>query len=197
MSEQQYGRRAIETGPTGETVAQNLARLRKIRGMSTRQLSGALERMGRSISPSGITRMEKAERHMTADELVAMAIVFGVSPSALLLPLEDADDVAIEVTGAGPVPADTAWDWMDGKRPLQWTDGDPSTASFEYRLYSRPPGRREAHGVVLRPQGSKGRQQVAEIRKAYRALLEHGLDIRELQRLDPESFEQLMGEGDG
>lgn len=196
MTEQQYGRRAVETGPTGETVAENLARLRKARGFSTRQLAAELQRRGRSISPSGISRMEKAERHVNADELAAFAVAFGVSPSALLLPLEDSDEFDVEVTGAGRVSADVAWDWADGKRPLQWPEGDVSTASFEYRLYSRPPGRRDVHGIVLAPRGQTGRRQVAEIRRAYQALVDNGLDIRELQRLDPDAFEQLMGGDD-
>lgn len=197
MSEQQRGRRAIETGPTGKTVGENLARLRQQRGYTTRQLSGLLERNGRNIPASGITRMEKGERQVTVDELAALAVAFGVSPSALLLPLEDDDDVDVEVTGAGRVPADAAWDWADGKRPLQWPEGDISTASFEYRLYSRPPGRRDVHGIVLAPRGERGRRQVAEIRAAYQALVDNGLDIREMQRLDPDAFERLMGEADG
>ncbi|MFF2437952.1 helix-turn-helix domain-containing protein [Streptomyces sp. NPDC058107] len=196
MSEQQRGRRAIEVGPTGKAVAANVARLRERRGMTTRQLSAALEQAGRPIPASGITRMEKGERVVTADELTALAVVFGVSPSALLLPLEDSDEVDVEVTGGGRVPADVAWDWMDGKRPLQWpTAGDRTTWSLEYRLFSRPPGRQDVHGVVLRPRGDRGRQQVKEIRKAYRMLQDHGLDIREIQRLDADAFEQLMGEG--
>ncbi|MFE9736513.1 helix-turn-helix domain-containing protein [Streptomyces sp. NPDC006477] len=198
MSEQQRGRRAIEVGPTGQTVAANLARLRQQRGYTTRQLSALLERNGRSVSPSGITRMEKAERSVTTDELAALAVAFGVSPSSLLLPLEDSDEIGIEVTGAGVVAADVAWDWADGKRPLHWSDsGDRSTRLFDYLLYSRPPGRREIHGIVLRPRGERGRRQVEEIRKAYKALQENGLDIRELQRLDVDAFEHLMGETDG
>lgn len=57
MTEQQRGRRAIEVGPTGKTVGENLARLRKIRGLTTRQLSGLLESKQRPIPASGITRI--------------------------------------------------------------------------------------------------------------------------------------------
>ncbi|MDG9706618.1 helix-turn-helix domain-containing protein, partial [Streptomyces sp. DH37] len=76
MAEHQIGRRAIEAGPTGKTVATNIARLRKVRGLTTRQLSGELERNGRYIPASGITRMEKGDRQVTADDLVALAAVF-------------------------------------------------------------------------------------------------------------------------
>lgn len=195
MSEQQYGRRAVETGPTGKTVADNLARLRKVRGLSTRQMAAALEQRGRNVSASGITRMEKADRHVTADELVAIAAVFGVSPSSLLLPPEDSPTATVEITGCGAVPADVAWDWMDGKRPLHLPDSNVSTADLDYRLYGRPPGRRQAQSLVLQPRGARGREQVAKIREAYRTLTDLGLDLQELQRLDVHAFEELMTEG--
>jgi hypothetical protein len=139
MSEQQRGRRAIEVGPTGQIVAANIVRLREGRGMTTRQLSGALERAGRPVPPSGITRMEKAERVVTTDELAALAVVLGVSPSALLLPLTDDPISEVPVTGAGNVPALAAWEWSDGKGPLQF---DPrrrrETQRLEFVLFGRP-----------------------------------------------------------
>lgn len=139
MSEHPRGRRAIEVGPTARTVSDNLKRLRKTRGMTTRQLSALLERTGRSIPASGITRMEKAERQVTVDDLVALAVVLGVSPSALLLPLADRPDEQIEITGGGSVPAETAWDWADGLTPLRYTtDRHPETQRREYELYGRP-----------------------------------------------------------
>lgn len=142
MTEQQRGRRALEVGPTGRIVAQNLARLRDRRGLTTRQLAGALERAGRPIPASGITRMEKAERGVTTDELVALSVVLGVSPAALLLPLKDSEDEMVEVTGAGEVPADTAWAWASNERPLRIPEGtDARTVALEYQLYSLPPGR--------------------------------------------------------
>ncbi|MER5468046.1 helix-turn-helix transcriptional regulator [Streptomyces sp. NPDC002685] len=147
MSEQQYGRRAVETGPTGKTVAENLIRLRKVRGLSTRQLATALEERGRSLSPSGVTRMEKAERHVTADELVALAAIFRVNPSALLLPLKDGPEESIEITGVGSVAAGDAWDWVDGERPLATKTGDLD-ALLDFDLYARPPRHRRTWGQI-------------------------------------------------
>lgn len=141
--EQPKGRRTIEVGTTGRIVAANLLRLRNAQGLTTRQLSAALERAGRQIPPSGITRMEKAERVVTTDDLVALAVVLGVSPSALLLPLDDSSETTVEITGGGSVPADVAWDWLDGQRPrLRFPDRDPEGAWLWSELYGRPPGRR-------------------------------------------------------
>lgn len=143
------GKKAIPLGPTGAAVAKNLTRLRKARGMTVRSLSAALAKAGRPLSPDAITRFENAARvgaaqirRVDVDDLVALAAVLRVNPTALLLPLEDAPDAVIEVAGAGLVPADVAWDWMDGTRPLEVPDGDPDTALLDFALYSRPRGRR-------------------------------------------------------
>ncbi|MET7746148.1 helix-turn-helix transcriptional regulator [Streptomyces sp. NPDC005385] len=138
MSDQQYGRRAVEVGPTGKTVADNLARLRKVRGYSTRQLAAELERKGRSVSASGITRMEKGDRVVTADDLAAFAAVFGVSPVALLLPLTTTAETPVEITGGGTVDALRAWEWGIGRLPLRTTPEHERTQLAEHRLYGRP-----------------------------------------------------------
>lgn len=138
MSDQQYGRRAVEVGPTGMTVADNLARLRKVRGYSTRQLAAELERRGRSVSASGIIRMEKGERVVTADDLVAFAAVFGISPVSLLLPLTATAETPVEITGAGTVDALRAWEWGIGRLPLRTTPEHERTELAEHRLYGMP-----------------------------------------------------------
>lgn len=120
--DQRKGRRAIETGPTGKTTGRNLATLRKRRGLTTRQLSAALERAGRPIPASGITRMEKGERAVTVDDLVALATVFDVSPAALMLPPEDSGPV--HITPSKAVPWDVAWRWAHGEQPPYTPGGD-------------------------------------------------------------------------
>ncbi|MFC8234281.1 helix-turn-helix domain-containing protein [Streptomyces sp. NPDC057284] len=147
MTEQQRGRRAIEAGPTGKTAGENLARLRKIRHLTTRQLSGILESNGRNIPASGITRMEKAERQMTVDELVALAAALRVTPSTLLLPFTDDPSATVEITGVGVVGADSAWDWMDGEMPIERIEpGDRAGAILQFQLYARPAHRRMQFG---------------------------------------------------
>lgn len=142
-------RSAIPLGPTGRTVAANVHRLRKAKGMSTRALASALNELGRPITGSGVTRLEGLTeaaapnpRRVDVDDLVALAQVFGVSPSALLLPLDDDPTHKVEISGAGMVSADRAWDWMDGRRRLDQPCADLGTADLEFALHSRPPLRR-------------------------------------------------------
>jgi transcriptional regulator with XRE-family HTH domain len=141
-TEQQYGRGAVESGPTGRHVAANVRRLRDRRGLSTYQLSGALKAAGQPIAPSSITNIEAGRRRVDVDDLMALAAVLGVSPAALLLPLDDDPARTVPVTGAGDVPADEAWAWASNERPLRLPEGDTRTALWEYQLYSLPPGRR-------------------------------------------------------
>lgn len=142
-------RSAIPLGATGRTVAANVHRLRKAKGMSVRALAAALNELGRPITGSGVTRLEGiAEfaapnpRRIDVDDLVALAQVFDVSPSVLLLPLDDDPAHKVEVTGAGMVAANQAWDWMDGRSRLDQPTADLDTAALEFALYSRPPIRR-------------------------------------------------------
>src|SRR5690606_8989067 len=135
-------RPAVQYGPTAATVAANVKRIRKARGLSVYTLSDRLRDAGRPIAPSAVSRVERCERQVHADELVAFAVALDVSPSALLLPPTDDPSEKVEITGAGPVPADQAWDWMDGRRRLDQPTPDPSGAALLYALHSRPPIRR-------------------------------------------------------
>lgn len=184
------------TDPTGRHVAANVRRVREARNWSTYDLSRLLKEAGRPIAPSAIAKVERGERRVDVGDLSALASVLGVSPSSLLLPLDDAPVSSVEVTGGGTVGADVAWDWADGKRPLHWPEGqDIKTAYFEYRLYGRPVYRREAQDVVLRFPGARGQEQLDQIREGYHLLRAAGLDLHELQRLDVGWFEAMMEEG--
>lgn len=148
--EQRQPRPAAQYGPSGATVADNVQRMRRRRDLSIYELSAMLRKAGRPITPAAVGKIERQQRQVTVDDLLALAVILGVSPSALLLPLDDNANKRVDVTGAGEVPADVAWDWMDGKRPLRLTSDSEETEMLEYDLYSRPPGRR-IHTSPLRP----------------------------------------------
>lgn len=84
-TERQYGRRAVEVGNIGRNVATNLRRLRDAPSLSTRDLSALLGKEGRSIPASGVTRIEKGERRVDVDDLVALATALDVDPFQLML----------------------------------------------------------------------------------------------------------------
>lgn len=143
MSETRTPRPAAQYGPTSATVAENVQRLRKCRSLSIYQLSAQLRAAGRPITPSAVGKIERQQRQVTVDDLTAIAAILGVSPSALLLPLTDDPGSKVEITGVGPIAADDAWDWVDGRRRLDRPCSDLGAAELEFALYSRPPIRRD------------------------------------------------------
>ncbi|WP_405830800.1 MULTISPECIES: helix-turn-helix domain-containing protein [unclassified Streptomyces] len=159
MTEQPRNRTQI-TDETGKTVAANVRRLREARGLSTYDLSRALAEAGRPIAPSAIAKVERAERRVDVGDLMALAVVLGVSPVTLLLPAnarggKDANGIPqearTEVTGAGEVGVVSAWRWAWCQDPLQ--PGDPDMGEEEadrrlmdFLLNSRPIGLLSAQG---------------------------------------------------
>jgi transcriptional regulator with XRE-family HTH domain len=107
-----------EVGPIGRNLIAAVEGLREARGMTYRKLSAALEEIGRPIFPLGLSRLGRGERRVDVDELVALAIVLGVNPSALLFPRDADGDDLIELAPHVQQRADIAWRWADGVMPL-------------------------------------------------------------------------------
>ena len=80
--------RDIQLSPASRAVAANLMRLRKAQRLTTTRLSAALDELGQPIHASGITRIEKGERRVDVDDLVALAKALNVRPEQLLMPFE-------------------------------------------------------------------------------------------------------------
>lgn len=158
------GPAATQVEATGQHVQENVARLRKARGKTTYELAQMLKEAGRPIPQSGVSRIESGGRRVDVDDLTALAVVLGVSPAALLLPLNDRAGARISVTGAGEVDAADAWDWAEGQRPLKLGDRDEHIAELEFLANGVPRVRR-----ILR-QHPAGRA-LASLRQRVDALL--------------------------
>lgn len=111
-------------GPTSRRVAANLVRLRQARGLSTKRLSEALDEIGQPIPATGITRIEKGQRRVDTDDLVALALALNVSPLTLLLPPTSGDQ-RISLTENHQVASRTAWQWGEGQRAASDFEPDP------------------------------------------------------------------------
>jgi hypothetical protein len=110
--------------------------------LSTTRLSAALKEIGHAIPPTGITRIEKGTRRVDSDDLVALAVVLKVSPTALLLPSTIVGTV--ELTDGKAVAALDAWLWATSQQPLDRPEGgeERSAARDDHQVYSLPPGLR-------------------------------------------------------
>lgn len=133
-------RRTNDVGPTGAQLAENLRRIRIARGLSTARLSKLLTDIGRPIQPTGITKIEKRERKVDVDDLMALCAGLKVNPSALLLPPDSRGET--ELTGFGEVKARDAWHWADGQMPLITRDDDFAEMVADFQVHARPRGLR-------------------------------------------------------
>jgi transcriptional regulator with XRE-family HTH domain len=121
---------------TGRHVAANLKRLRVVRGMSTTDLARELEAKGRPIAATGITRIEAGQRAVDVDDLLTLALVLRVPPSALLFPLTDDPDDSVEITALGKLSARKTWSWADGSEPIKDPFDEDDYADLQ--LHGRP-----------------------------------------------------------
>lgn len=200
--EQRRARPAAQYGHTAATVAANVKRLRERRGLTIYEMSARLRKADRPITPAAVGKIERQQRQVTVDDLVALSVVLGVPPSALLLPLDDRPSTTFEVTGAGEVRGDVAWDWADGRRPLKpipaKSEHDTEeTVALEFLLYARPPVRRKAESqreltlTEAPPRGARTPEELAADRRAYERLSEvRAVTLEAFRRQDPEAFEE-------
>lgn len=151
-------------GATGEQVRANVERIRKAQGLTYKELSDRLAANGRPIPTLGLSRIDRGERRIDADDLVALAVVLGVNPNALLFP-DVADSTPVEITGAERVnTAYEAWQWADGFEPLRDED-DPD----EFHVRVRPRGRRR-----LVRFGERSADELAKVRATDQQIANSG-----------------------
>lgn len=144
------------------TVAHNVARLRNLRGLTTMQLAGRLAAEERPITASSITKIEQGQRKVDVDDLIALAVVLRVSPTALLLP--PTTEGHTEVEAAGVIPLDIAWGWLLGERPLaeDLPADDDGEVWNDFQTNSRPPGLRNYRSRADMTMTRDGRTVVME-----------------------------------
>jgi transcriptional regulator with XRE-family HTH domain len=130
----------VPLGPVGGYVIANLKQLRDARRLTYKELSDRLAEIGRPIPTLGLSRIEKGNRRVDADDLVALAIALGVTPAALLLPRTGDPYDEIELTAGLRTTARAAWEWSHGNFPLVASGADAPTwreiADFE--AHARP-----------------------------------------------------------
>jgi transcriptional regulator with XRE-family HTH domain len=127
-------------GPIGANVIANLTELRQARRLAYRELAERLTEIGRVIPVLGLSRIEDGNRRVDADDLVALAIALGVTPSALLLPRSGEPDKEIDLAHRTRATARAAWAWADGAFPLVASGAAPLTwrKITDFEMNARP-----------------------------------------------------------
>ena len=133
--------RAVDKGPTAARVAENVRELRETNHLSLTELAERMDAVGRPMMASGLHKIEKGERRVDVDDLVALALTLDVAPNRLLLPAE-ADRTAVALTATVRAGAEQAWRWACGEAALPLPfEPDTETrlaAQIGYRNYSFP-----------------------------------------------------------
>ena len=141
-------KKRIDPGPIGSAVAANIERLLESQNLSYAELSRRLDELGRPIAPLGLTRIRDLQRRVDVDDLVALALALGVSPTTLLLPGSDASTEAGAVGAKAPVtdggekyPLTQIWKWFVAESPIDVAPSiysPPSRPVLEFQLRARP-----------------------------------------------------------
>ncbi|MEU3408533.1 helix-turn-helix transcriptional regulator [Streptomyces sp. NPDC006670] len=76
--------RSLEIGPAGRSAARAIERTRVARGYSQRQLAARVRALGRPMTFTALSRIERTVRRCDVDDLVAIAAALGTPPQALL-----------------------------------------------------------------------------------------------------------------
>lgn len=141
------GMKRIDLGPTGERVAEQIARLRGEKNLTYAALEKRLEEGGHKIPALGLRRIEAKARHVSVDDLTAIAVALDVSPLTLLLPNHGGEDPE-KVSGLkGAAGSNVLWLWGLCQEPLSLpaeptleSDDNPQNARAIqlFRIMARP-----------------------------------------------------------
>lgn len=114
----------VDPGPAMRHVVDNVKRLRGELRLSQAQLSELLTEVGRPIRATGLHRLETGKRRVDADDLVALALAFGVSPITLLMPPVEGGEDEVALTETVSAEAQAVWNWLTARRPLNIPDDE-------------------------------------------------------------------------
>jgi len=106
-------KRRVEIGETGETVRSNVARIRKRKDLTLRDVADRLQETDRPLAFNTLSEIERGARRVDVDDLVALAAALEVSPSSILMPEVIDGDMSVKGTGIEkPMEAAHYWNWL-------------------------------------------------------------------------------------
>jgi transcriptional regulator with XRE-family HTH domain len=170
----------IKRDPTSERVARNLAELREARGLTLRDLHVRLRDVGRPILPSGLHKIERGDRRVDVDDLVALAVALDVTPTRLLMPAT-ATRKQMQLTPKVRGSERTVWAWAAGDEALRdlWRrdTGFDLERAMRFRLENRPDD--PSSGVDFREM-HKHVDVLVPLTQAFNSARESGLPTKAL-----------------
>ncbi|MGW4371997.1 DEAD/DEAH box helicase family protein [Nocardia takedensis] len=123
-------------GPAGIRVGQRLKDVRQSRGLTLNLLATRLSDLGRPIDLSALAKIEKGQRRVDVDDLMALARALDVSPNWLLFP-ETATNDRVDLTAAFSMTGREAWQWAVRDQPTDIVAVTAATAEVGTQLSRR------------------------------------------------------------
>jgi len=127
--------RSAKHRPLTRAVGENLAYWRKERGLSLAELSARLDDVGVPMNLNGLHKIERGNRGVDIDELVAIARALDVPPLHLLFPI--GRDQTSPLLPDHDVPAWPAAKWFTGEGPFPGASGHWNTPLRDFRHQDR------------------------------------------------------------
>jgi transcriptional regulator with XRE-family HTH domain len=171
----------IPVGPASRRAARAVAELRDRLGLGKTELGGRVGRIaGRAVSIDVITKIEKGERRLDPDDLIALALALGVTPNRLMLPASAVGDTELAATVT--VPAHWAWTWACGDEPLPVDEpGELATERRgRFRRENRPhePESRQSSYIDVVSRENAG--EFDPIRECFETLINKGVPPQDI-----------------
>lgn len=168
------------SGPISEQVARAVKRLREEQRLPYTELSERLAKMGRPIPVLGLRRIERGERRVDVDDLMALARVLGVPPLMLLMPV--GTDGQIEVIPGRRVSTWEAAQWVTGESPFPGS-ADEETDDFNaWHRGGLPLELYRQHDELCAAWNAEVKQLIVESSKDEQRLLPHERALGQLRR---------------
>jgi transcriptional regulator with XRE-family HTH domain len=104
-------------GPAGRVLAANLQMIRKRRKLTFAELSARTEEIGTPIPVLGLRRIERGERRVDFDDLLALAVALDVHPVNLMVP--NVSDTVPYPIGTQEYGCRTVHEWISGAGELE------------------------------------------------------------------------------
>jgi transcriptional regulator with XRE-family HTH domain len=108
-------KRSVNLGPIGQIVRQQVARWRGAMSITGQELSDRIGNDVRPLGRSAISEIERGDRRVDVDDLIALAAGLRVSPAQLLMPI---GQDPVPLAGFGDVPAEIYREWVEHGTPL-------------------------------------------------------------------------------
>ena len=180
-------------------TAENLRRIRQERGFSYAELARRLAAIGHPILDTGLLKIEKGDRRVDVDDLIALAVALETTPNRLLLPEMDFEHAA-ESCPLTPAIRETPpllWAWATGEVPLGHlpaTATDDRATRGEEVVFSRL--NRPQHWRVPSPPASTWTKELALARTGLMAYLieafRAGMSTAEIRTIVEASFAGVL-----